>query len=347
MAAPSSYRVDREALFGMLGYVPHEGQWQVHRSTALRRVVACGTRWGKSTVAVYETIAALLEPRERALGWLVAPTYELTRRVFERVVAVVHGSLRHRVRRYDPRGHVIVLVNLGGGYSELRARSADRPAGLLGDALDFLVVDECTEVREDVWDEYIAARLIDRDGTALLLSTPTDVGSWFYRQFRRARKDPAYAAFAMPTVTNPHIDPALVEAERARLSPDAFGAQYEARFAGVDTTKCDTCGGPDQFASAVVTLRGDEQPKACPECQRLVGDDGLTRVALADGRMHCSIIRFVSRSESGLVVPEDVLRVVTLETINPSHVVFEDVDVRELVIYPQVERPEDLPAGVA
>jgi hypothetical protein len=296
MTTGSRFTLDREALFEMLGYEPHEGQWQVHRSKAPRRVVACGTRWGKSTVAVFETIASLLEPRERALGWLVAPTYELTRRIFERLVAVLHDRMRHRIRKYDPRAHVIVVVNLGGGYSELRARSADRPAGLLGDALDFLVVDECTEIRDDVWDEYIAARLLDRHGTALLLSTPTDVSSWFFKQYRRAKKDPAYAAFAMPTTSNPHIDAALIEAERKRLAPEVFASQYEARFTGLDFEKCDTCGGPDVYARAGITLHDDERPKFCPDCGLIVNEDGKTAVAIEtwgdEDRLACSVIIF-------------------------------------------------------
>jgi len=50
--------------------------------------------------------------------------------------------------------------------------SADRPDGLLGEAIHFLIVDEAAAVRDNVWDEYLAPRLIDRDGWALLVSTP-------------------------------------------------------------------------------------------------------------------------------------------------------------------------------
>jgi hypothetical protein len=70
-------RLDRDALFEDLSYTPHPGQLLVHRSRARFRVLACGTRWGKSTCAAMEAVAALLEPRERAVGWLVAPTYEV------------------------------------------------------------------------------------------------------------------------------------------------------------------------------------------------------------------------------------------------------------------------------
>src|SRR5262249_20727432 len=152
-----------------------------------------------------------------------APSYELTRRIFERVVSTLSSSFPHRIRDLNPRDHRIAVVNLGGGTSELRARSADRPDGLLGDAVDLLVVDECSSVRNNVWDEYLAPRLIDRDGSALLISTPKERG-WFHAQWRLGQKqrDADYESWQAPTSQNPFIKPELIEAERARLNPDKF-----------------------------------------------------------------------------------------------------------------------------
>ena len=78
-------KLDKRALFAALGYVPHDGQRRIHDSKAKRRVVASGTRFGKSMLATHEAIAFLLEPRQRMDAWLVAPTYELTKRVFDLV----------------------------------------------------------------------------------------------------------------------------------------------------------------------------------------------------------------------------------------------------------------------
>src|SRR5262249_27454578 len=152
-------------------------------SRAKRRVLACGTRWGKSTCAAAECIAALLEPREATHVWLVAPTYELTRRIFDRVLRAVQTAFSYQIREVNTRVHSLKLTNMGGGISELRARSADRPEGLLGDAVDALVVDEAASVKESVWDEFLAPRLIDRNGWALMVSTPHARG-WFHRQWR-------------------------------------------------------------------------------------------------------------------------------------------------------------------
>jgi hypothetical protein len=157
-------KLSKRALFAQLGYTPHPVQLAIHRSSAKRRVVACGTRFGKSTCAAMESVATLLDPCDSKLGWLVGPQYEATNRIFNHVVRLVTTHFPLRVRLHNPREHRLVVTNLGGGMSELRAKSADRPDGLLGEALDFLVVDEAASVRGSVWDECLAPRLIDRNG---------------------------------------------------------------------------------------------------------------------------------------------------------------------------------------
>lgn len=321
-------RLDKDALFSQLGYVPHAGQALVHASRAKRRVVACGTRFGKSVLATYEAVAFLLAPSDGALGWLVAPTYELTRRVYERVINVLYERMPHRVLTLDERQHVIRVANLGGGVSELRARSADKPAGLLGEALDFLIVDEADKVRDDVWDGYIAARLVDRDGTALLISTPSTVNAWFFKQFRRGKKDPDYQSFAMPTTSNPHISPDLVEAERARLDPDEFRCQYLGEFLGIDTTPCTTCGGPDRYARASISLTVPELPRYCADCGLIVHEDGTTAVAVDYlDRLACQVMVFGNECSNDVPeLPEYCRRILFVSARTP-------------------ENPEELPSG--
>ena len=84
-APTPSFGLDKRALFEDLGYRPHPGQAAIHRSTASRRILACGVRWGKSTCATLEGVAAALQPCERSLGWVVGPTYELAARVFREI----------------------------------------------------------------------------------------------------------------------------------------------------------------------------------------------------------------------------------------------------------------------
>lgn len=222
--------LNREALFKDLGYRPHEGQWSVHRSTASRRIVACGVRWGKSRLAAMEAIAAALEPAERSVGWTVAPTYDLCDRIFREIQVILLEKLRHRVVSMREHDRKIVLRNLGGGTSEIRGKTADNPVSLLGEGLDWVVVDEASRLRPDVWEAYLTQRLLDKNGWALLISTPKGKG-YFHDLYRRGQgRDEAYESWNHPSWTSPYLDKTVIDAERARLPERVFQQEYGAQF---------------------------------------------------------------------------------------------------------------------
>jgi hypothetical protein len=281
----SAPRLRKRELFLRLGYEPHPGQVLVHRSRAPRRVLACGVRWGKSTCAAYEAVSALLEPRESSRGWIVAPTYGLTRAIYELARAVVYQHFAHRILEDDDREYRLVIQNLAGGESVMEAKSADNSVSLLGEGLDWLILDEAARVRRNVWEQHLSQRLIDRRGWALLLSTPRGTG-WFHEAFRRGQKgrDSGFESWRSPSWTNPHLDAELIEAERTRLSREAFEQEFEARFLGEGLVEhCELCGGPSDTIVPVLVLRGDEEAPRCPDCTGLVDREGRTAVTRGIG----------------------------------------------------------------
>src|SRR5688572_6908438 len=224
-------RLDKDALFAQLGYEPHEGQLAVHRSKAKRRVLACGSRWGKSVCAAMEAVAAALEPRKRSMGWCVGPTLELADKVYREVVLVVAEHLKHRLVELKESERRLVLKNMGGGLSEIRAKSADNPVSLLGEGLDWVIVDEAARLKPAIWEGHISQRLLDKKGWALLISTPRGKG-WFFDSWRRGQRgtDPTYESWNYPSHTSPYLDATLIEAERARLPERVFRQEYMAEF---------------------------------------------------------------------------------------------------------------------
>src|SRR5688572_9662394 len=101
-------KLDKRGLFQQIGYEPHAGQVAVHEATASRRIVACGARWGKSTVAAVEALCALLAPTAPSRGWLVAPTYDLADQLLAGVLQHVEAHLAHRVIESAPRARKLV-----------------------------------------------------------------------------------------------------------------------------------------------------------------------------------------------------------------------------------------------
>lgn len=282
-ASSSRLRIRKSELFELIHYVPHPGQLRVHKSRAKRRVMCCGTRFGKSSCAAVETLVHLLSPARTSRGWLVAPTFDLTDRIFARVAELVERHFKHRIIELNMRTRVIRMRNLGGGVSELKAKSADKPVGLLGEALDWLVVDEAAKLSDTIWDLHLAARLVDRDGHALLLSTPRGC-NWFWREWRRGQggRDPTYESWQSPTSENPHIARTLIEEEGRRLAPDVYKQEYVAEFVGAGADTCFICNWPDPMARCVyvIGVDGDEAPARCPDCDGHVDKDGHT----LDGR---------------------------------------------------------------
>ena len=272
-APTPSFGLDKRALFDDLGYRPHPGQAAIHRSTASRRILACGVRWGKSTCATMEAVAAALNPCERSLGWICAPTYELGSRIFREVEAIFSEHLPHRLEEVNTREHGLLIRNLGGGISEIRSKSADHPVSLLGEALSWVIVDEAARLRRDVWESHLSQRLIDRDGWALLLSTPRGPG-WFREIWERGQgADPHYESWCAPSWENPHLNREVIERERERLDPQVFDQEYGSVFVGV-IIPCATCGFPVEGASGILVFEHGEEIPRCAECGKELDENG-------------------------------------------------------------------------
>jgi hypothetical protein len=233
MAEQSSpRRFSKKRFFQRVSYEPHPGQQAIHDSKARRRIVACGVRWGKTMCAAMEGLAAAMEPREQSIGWVVAPTYDLADRVFQRIVMIAAGHLRHRIVSLKESERRLVLRNFGGGLSEIRAKSADNPVSLLGEGLDWLIIDEAARLKHTIWEGHLSQRLLDRrESWALLISTPRGKG-WFYDLFRRGQHadDEDYESWNHPSWTSPHLDRALIDEERGKISERAFRQEYAGEF---------------------------------------------------------------------------------------------------------------------
>jgi len=230
-ANPSaSGRLDKRALFLDIGYAPHAGQFEVHMSDAPRRILSCGVRWGKTLCAAMEGLAAALQPCDRSVGWVVAPTYDLADRVFREIQFKAAQHLKHRITVMRESERRLVIMNMAGGMSEVRAKSADNPVSLLGEGLDWVIIDEASRLKPLIWQSHISQRLIDKRGWALLISTPRGKG-YFFDLFRRGQKDdPDYQSWNYPSRTNPLLDANVIEAERARLPERVFRQEFEAEF---------------------------------------------------------------------------------------------------------------------
>ena len=284
-------RLDRDALFSLLGYAPHAGQRLVHESSARVRVLACGARWGKSSCAVMELLAFALAPGPAARAWIAAPRFEVVDMLLELLLAQLAGGLAHRLVEVERRTRRLVVQNLAGNSVVIEGRCTERTASLLGTSLDFLLVDEAGRVADEAWDGALSQRLVERDGRALVVGTPRGEGSWFHRLFELGRNGaPDVASWTGPTSDNPAIDSALVERERARLSAAEFASEYLGLFVGPLGPACTTCGGPNRGCETTVILLPGETLRHCPACERPLDSDGRPVGVARSGGVYVAVI---------------------------------------------------------
>jgi hypothetical protein len=285
-------RLNKLAMFGAVRYAPHEGQLAVHDSTASRRVLACGVRWGKSTLCVHEALAAMLTPGPASRGWLVTPTVATTELLTGPLFRGLREHFAHRVVEIDDRDRRAVVRNLAGNLAEVVGKSADRPAALLGASLDWLIVDEAARLREEIWTSALSQRLVDRQGWALLASTPRGAGDWFHEQYARGlRREEGYASWTGPSEQNPALDPAVIEVERGRLTLRQFRTEYGGAFVGPNGIKCALCGWGEPYQKSILWMDEWRACRPCEACRHPIDADGKpVGNECADGSVYLQLL---------------------------------------------------------
>ncbi|MEK6883597.1 MAG: terminase large subunit [Nanoarchaeota archaeon] len=218
--------LNKDKFFQDINYVPHEFQKKVHESNARFEVLDCGRRWGKSTYAAMEALFYMMKPNQ--VIWVVAPNYELANKVFREIYWKAHKKLPEFIVSSSMSRQLQAIKFITG--SILIAKSADNPVSLLGEGLDYLIIDEAGRVKKEVWQEALRPTLTDKQGKALFISTPRGK-NWFYDLFKLGqgeRED--HKSWQFPTSTNPYISKEEIEQARETLPRLIFQQEYEAEF---------------------------------------------------------------------------------------------------------------------
>ncbi len=155
--------------------------------------------------------------------WWVAPSYPQSSAAWRELKALAH-QIPGKVIREDARR--IVLP----GDGEISVRSADAPDSLRGEGLDLVVIDEAAFCPADVWTDALRPALSDRQGGALLISTPAGY-SWFYEAWQRGQEGrDDWHSWQYPTSDNPLIPADEIDAARESLPDRTFRQEYLAEF---------------------------------------------------------------------------------------------------------------------
>jgi hypothetical protein len=158
------------------------------------------------------------------VGWIV-PTYKNSRPVWRFALQLLANA--RRSVRISESDRVIEFPSGG----SLGVYTADNPVGILGEWFDLVIVEEAARIREDIFAETIMPTLADRDGRAILISTPRG-RNWFWREYMRGlSRSHDRSSFNAPSSANPM--PSIQRAYRLAkdsLPPRVVAQEWDAQF---------------------------------------------------------------------------------------------------------------------
>ena len=200
----------------------HPAQQQIIDEARRFNVLACGRRFGKTTLGIDLIIDKALDGYP--VGWF-SPTYRMLNEVWKEIVETTK-PIQTRVAKQEHR-----IELLTGGVID--CCSLDAADSVRGRKYARVIVDEAAMVPDlgDSWQAAIRPTLTDYTGDAFLLSTPKGI-NFFHECYSRS-VDPAqpdWNGWHAPTTANPYIDPAEVESARLELPEQIFRQEYLAEF---------------------------------------------------------------------------------------------------------------------
>lgn len=178
----------------MLGITPHPGQRRWLRGSDQRQnLLVTGNRWGKSVVSAIKAL-------HRALFQIRNPAFDkrgryrvITASITQDQAGIIFNEALRLARQSPIIEPLIQEISrspfprlMFGNGSVIESRSTqNRGEYLLGNDYDYFIFDEVAfeSHAEYVVEEVIQMRLVDREGTLDLVSTPNGK-NWFYRRFR-------------------------------------------------------------------------------------------------------------------------------------------------------------------
>ena len=116
--------------------------------------------------------------------------------------------------------------------SSIALRSGESGENLRGGGYDFVVFDETSDIKPEVWYEVIRPALSAQKppGSALFCGTPKGF-NWFKDLYDLGRSgDPDWASFQFTTLEGGNVPDSEIEAARKDLDDRVFQQEYEAKF---------------------------------------------------------------------------------------------------------------------
>lgn len=194
------------------------------------RVVNCGRRFGKTTLAVIEMISKAVSGNDLNLSY-IATTYQQARDIAWQDLKRLSEPVADNINESRLE---IVLRTRKGGTSKISLRGWESVETLRGQRFDFLVLDEVASMRNFWlnWQEVLRPTLTDSKGETLFISTPKGFNHFYelYNLENNKEKGKDYKSFHFTSYDNPHLPVEEIEKAKEEVTEDRFAQEYMADF---------------------------------------------------------------------------------------------------------------------
>jgi PBSX family phage terminase large subunit len=188
------------------------------------RVLCCGRRFGKTTLAVEEIKGVALYKKARIA--YIAPTYQQARDI---AWTMLIKELKPIIKKANESRLELEVFNKDGEISLIQLKGWEAIETLRGQHFDFIVIDEVAMMRNFWlnWQEVIRPTLTDTKGEVMFISTPKGFNH-FYDLYNTQDKD--YKSFHFTSYDNPFIPKDELDKAKEELPDNRFAQEYLADF---------------------------------------------------------------------------------------------------------------------
>ena len=200
-------------------------QLEVWNSDTRFKVVAAGRRCGKSYLAAWSLlINALKADDPRSWTFYVAPTQGQARQIMWKTLL----ELGHQfIKKVHINNLDIELIN----DQTIGLRGADRPDTMRGVSLNFLVLDEYADIKDEVWEEILRPACADKNAPALFIGTPKGRNHFYdLYKYSEIANDEEWSSWHFTSYDNPYLKEAEIDAAKRSMSSYAFRQEFMASF---------------------------------------------------------------------------------------------------------------------
>ncbi len=235
-------QIDLKSLKQTIKFYPHAKQKNILKNLSRFTVVVGGKRLGKTILASYLALKELFATDHSV--WIVAPTHDLTSRIWEYLELWVNRDFGGEDGPFRINQHQHIIENKV-TRSKLWTKTGENETSLLGKGLDLVIIDEASRMKNGLWEGYIEPNLMDRKGRAFFISNPYGF-NWFYDLYLKGTpegrlENSDYTSFVVPTAVedkqgnvigtnNPIIEVGELKSKKKTTPSDVWRQEYLAVF---------------------------------------------------------------------------------------------------------------------